>query len=72
MRGMKPIKSVQAMLETYDSWLTPSSFHRLWEVVHDRLPDYHATESELKEMARVIELYGKFYKYGMSKDTTIQ
>jgi hypothetical protein len=69
---MKKNMSVQSMLEKYDSWLTPSTFHRLWEVVHDRLPDYHATEEELKEMARVIELHGKYHKYGMEEHTTLQ
>lgn len=46
-----------------DTWLTREDLSRIWAVVHGHAPEIMASEDELTEFARVIEL-ASHLKYG--------
>lgn len=52
------------MTDTIETWLTAEDMQRLWRVVMEDAPEVLASESELREFARVVELAG-YKKWGI-------
>lgn len=52
-------------LDTIDTWLTLDDMRRIYSVVNDNAPEILASEDELTEFARVVELAAQI-KYGIS------
>jgi hypothetical protein len=48
-----------------NSWLTEDDVQRLWDVAHGELPAEFASEDELIEFARIVEIVGRA-KWGLT------
>ena len=64
--------SITKMLIKHGSWLNEKDFKTCWEVSHDRLPTYYTTTECLVEFSRVLDLYGKETRYGLTEESVMQ